>query len=457
MATLVTLAPALYLLFTQHADDLARATGFIRRVRGFSGRVFVQTLVFGWLRRPAAPPEELATALGISRQGLHQRFTAAAVAFCQALLAAALRAAVAVAPALRGCLARFAGLYVDDCTQLALPPGAWGAALRLKAFLRWEVLGGHVHALQLFSPPCGDTTALDQAPPLPAGALHVTDLGFTDFARLRDEDAAGIYFLTRLPAQTRLFGVARATARCQPHDADSLPLWRQLRLWRQQGQASLDVQVRVGDKEAVAGRLVALACPPGVVARRLARLEKDARHRGRPVSERQREFCHWTVLFTNVPPAWLTPAQLWEVYRLRWQIELLVKRFKSEGGLRQSGSQKPAGVWCEWCLKLLGQVVRNWLQLLRGGPLCNVNPKRLGRTVSNHLERLGRALRQGIVALWDALWELREALLRVRQRTRRRGQPTAAQRWEQEAATAEAADGAERETSATQRLTPQKA
>src|SRR5437773_1645001 len=47
-----------------------------------------------------------------------------------------------------------------------------------------------------------DATAEALAPPLPKGALHLADLGFADFARLRDEDAQGIYWVSRLPAQT---------------------------------------------------------------------------------------------------------------------------------------------------------------------------------------------------------------------------------------------------------------
>jgi len=79
---LVTLVPVLYILFTSRADWLAYSTGFIRRARAFDGRTFLQTLVFGWLRRPRASLEHLAGDLGISRQALDQRFTPAAVAFC---------------------------------------------------------------------------------------------------------------------------------------------------------------------------------------------------------------------------------------------------------------------------------------------------------------------------------------------------------------------------------------
>src|SRR5438067_2444439 len=101
---LATLVPALYLLFTIRADFLAQTTHFIRRVRSFDGCTFLQALVFGWLRRPGAPLEHLAQGLGISRQALDQRFTAAAVDFCNAVLLAALQELFQARPDTLGCL-----------------------------------------------------------------------------------------------------------------------------------------------------------------------------------------------------------------------------------------------------------------------------------------------------------------------------------------------------------------
>jgi hypothetical protein len=439
------LLPVLYFLFTFQAHRLARTTGFIRRTRALDGATFLQTLVFGWMRRPQAPLEHLAHDLGISRQALDQRFTPAAVAFAKAALLQAVQQVFQARPATLSLLRSFQGVYIEDATQLWLPDAAYqqfpssavGKA-RLKVLLRWELQGGNVHHLGLHPARTGDTTALADAPPLPKGCLHLADLGFTDFQRLQDENDAGIFWITRLPAQTRLF-------LCQPlprsqrgrpaeDGAAGRPLWQHLRQWRLHKRRSVDVSAWVGDKVTVKGRLIALACPPDVVARRLARLGKDARHRGRLVSARQEEMCHWTVLWTNVPAEQLTALQVWQIYRLRWQIELLIKRFKSEGGLGCTTSSKPERVEVEWYLKLLGQVVRNWLQLLRGGPLCCVNSQQLGRVIVDELGSVVRALREGVVVLLEVLWALQERLGRVRARTSRQQQKTAGQRLAEEAA-----------------------
>jgi len=431
----------LYLLFTVRAERLAQTTGFIRRVRAFDGRTFLQTLVFGWLRRPHAPREHLAVDLGISRQALDQRFTPAATAFCKAALLAAVQELFQARPDTTGWLRPFHGVSIDDCTQLWLPddahtlfPATTPGSARLKVLLRWELQGGALRHLGLHPGRTGDLTALEQAPPLPAGCLHLADLGFTDFPRLQAESATGIFWITRLPAQTLLFLSQpvplgrRRCRRCEGDPAAGVPLWRQLRQWRQEQRTRVDMPAWVGDKHTLPGRLLVWACPPDVVARRRARLHKRARHLGRPVSERQREMCHGTVLWTNVPAEQLTMDQAWEIYRLRWQVELLIKRFKLEGGLNHSSSMKKERVEAEWYLKLLGQVVRNWLQLLYGGPWRGVNSQELGRIIVDELGAVLQGLRRGIQALFGVLWELREHLLRVRARTTRQRSKPAAQR-----------------------------
>jgi hypothetical protein len=433
MFNVAILAPILQTLFTTTADELALQTKFIQRQRHLTGADFLQALTFGFLKRRLASLEDLAHSLGISRQALDQRLDKPqAPDFFKRSLFAAVNHLLDAQPALCPLLAVFNGVYLDDCTQAWLPddaaddfPGTGAtspehAKARMKVLVRWEIHKGNICHIGIHSGRTADHDAEDLAPLLPAGSLHVGDLGFADFARLQTESDQGIYWMTRLPAQTRFY----------PAEGEDLPLAKQLAAWRREGRKMIDVDASVGNKNRVKGRLICLACPPGVVATRLARLAKDARHRGRPVSERQREMCHWTVLLSNVPREWLSAEQVWEVYRLRWQIELLFKRFKSEGGLGQTRSGKRNRVESEWYIKLLGQIVRNWMQLLRGGPLCDVNVAQMGRVISDNLDKLREALSKG-QSLLEALAHIAEELLKVRDRTARRKCKTAARTFAQ--------------------------
>lgn len=72
MLTVARVATAMRRVLTEVADEAARASGCVRRVRRFSGATFVQTLVFGWLAHPAATLAQLcqmAATRGVVVQG----------------------------------------------------------------------------------------------------------------------------------------------------------------------------------------------------------------------------------------------------------------------------------------------------------------------------------------------------------------------------------------------------
>ena len=440
MFNVAILAPVLQTLFTTKADELAKAHGFIRRVRRFAGGDFLSALTFGYLKRKNAPLEDLAAPLGISRQALDKRFTPACLRFCKAALLDALNSALEPRREVFHLLRHFKGVFLDDCTQAWLPDeaadgddgfkGCGGSdpdssKARVKILARWEIQSGRIHHLGFHSGRTSDHVALEQAPEPPKGSLHVADLGFADFDRMQAESEQGIYFISRLPAQTRA---------CLPEEKEE-PLWQQLGRWRAEGLVQVDTPAEVGDKSKAAGRLVVMLCPQEVASRRIQKSQEEAKRRGRQMSKRQREMCHWTVLFTNVPLEWLGAEELWQVYRLRWQVELLFKRFKSEGGLGDTRSQKKDRVLSEWYLKLLAQVVGNWLRLLHTGPLRELNAVQVGRVISDAARDIRRALKS-LGRLSEALTELLQELGRIRPRTRRKTRLTAAQHLKQHEPTA---------------------
>jgi hypothetical protein len=82
--------------------------------------------------------------------------------------------------------------------------------------------------------------------------------------------------------------------------------------------------------ERIAGRLVAVRLPPeqAAQARKRARDEQ-----GSEVTAETLEMAGYVVLFTTTTPQRLSKERCLEAYCLRWQVELLFKRWKSLGGL----------------------------------------------------------------------------------------------------------------------------
>lgn len=360
--TLARLVGVLQQLFLRSPDVAAAGARLVKQPRKLTPAAFAQGLVFGWLQHPNATTGQLAAFVAaagapLSEPGLCQRFTPAAADFFLALLRGALRIALAAPAAAVPLLARFHGVYLVDSTQLTLPAALaplWAAAsggvAGLKVMATLELLGGGL-SLEL-GPGRQAELGFDAARrALPRGALRLADLGFFDLDLLRDYQRDGVYWVSRAQPQT-LVGLA---------DGRRLALWRYLRECRQ-GRLAEPVQLGRG----LGCRLLAWRCPQEVAARRLQKAQAAASKRCGALTAARRVLCHWTVLLTNAPEGMLTADEAWVAYRVRWQVELLFKRWKSLGGLAHSRGEKPYRVLVEVYAKLLGCLVQNWLQLAAG-------------------------------------------------------------------------------------------
>jgi hypothetical protein len=75
------------------------------------------------------------------------------------------------------------------------------------------------------------------------------------------------------------------------------------------------------------------------------------------VSDEALEAAAWVMVFTTVPRARMKAARVLELYRMRWQVELEIKRDKSIGGLDMLPNFRPDTIATWLGAKLLIQLV----------------------------------------------------------------------------------------------------
>jgi hypothetical protein len=135
-------------------------------------------------------------------------------------------------------------------------------------------------------------------------------------------------------------------------------------------------------------RLVALRAPVEVAARRRQKAYDKAAKKGRQPTARHLATCGWTVFLTSCPEELLTWKEVVVLYRVRWQIELLFKLWKSHGLVDAHRSTDPVRQLVELYAKLIAVIVQHWLILVAFGFDDRVSLTKAARLIRDQLPQL---------------------------------------------------------------------
>jgi hypothetical protein len=121
------------------------------------------------------------------------------------------------------------------------------------------------------------------------------------------------------------------------------------------------------------------------------RLLKDAKKRGKQPDPRSLEAAKYILLLTSLPADAFPPADILALYRLRWQIELAFKRFKSLAGLDMLPAKKPelARAWIY--ARLIVAIIAEQI----AGQVPDSSPSGLDNTNDNPIALASRENRPG--------------------------------------------------------------
>jgi hypothetical protein len=367
MGIIAKVAASVQALFGAMADAVAQDCPIVLRRRKFTTATLAQTFVFGFLAQPRASDEELAQTaalcgVAVTAQAIEQRFTTRLAEFLEALFRKAICHVIGAQTALAPLLERFPAVLLMDSSTITLPdalrdrfPGCGGshgggqAAMKLQ--VQWDLRSGAINALAIEpGRDCDYKTPL-QAVELMPGSLRITDLGYFDTEVFQHLDRQGVFWISRLQ-----FGTAVFTPEGQ--------LLQLLDWLAQQPGPFVDQPILLGTERKVACRVVAWRVPEEVANRRRQKLIAAARRKdGRMPSKERLVWCEWTILVTNVAAERLTPREIAVLYRARWQIELLFKRWKSLGLIAELSGSTVARQMVRLWSRLLAVLVQHWLLL----------------------------------------------------------------------------------------------
>lgn len=136
-----------------------------------------------------------------------------------------------------------------------------------------------------------------------------------------------------------------------------LPLLRTLSTHRVYDKAVTLSVKRDGETKLIHGRLLVQKLPAHKAEIARKRLRKELGKKMAKLTTDSLEAAGYVVLFTTVPAGRLSASQCMKLYRLRWQIELQFKRWKSICGFDRMPNFKPQTILSWLYAKILASVL----------------------------------------------------------------------------------------------------
>jgi hypothetical protein len=340
-------------------DDLAveanHVCHFSRRKRNLDAAVFVKLLVWGWFAQPKASLNQLA-ALGshwgqdITAQAIDERLNSSAVMLLMQVLEGVLHQQVFIPSLPSNRLRQFNGIYITDSTQFSLPSAlnflfaGQGSGSQVKVQLCLEYLSGCVSGLELEAGRTPDQKCLLPVKHGQAGSLHLFDLGYFKQEHLELLSQQQAFYVTRYQSQTAIY------------DTQTGERIDVLKCLSATDIRDIEMEVTLGARIHTPVRLVAHRLPRKVAAARRRKAKHKARNDGKTCSAAHLSLQSWDLYLTNLAAGW-TSQDIQNLYKLRWQIELIFRTWKSQLRLAHFGQWRIERVLCQLYAHLIGCVL----------------------------------------------------------------------------------------------------
>ena len=312
--------------------QLAREKQLLKRQRKIMLQQFLVALMMQKVSSKKNSLEQLACELemggcSVSKQALHKKFNDKGVSFVQGVLEELLRRTRKEPLSQLETLSFVHDIKIVDSSEVKLnnhlakrfpQVRKQGAAVKIQALM--SGLDEALCALEIRASKEPDQGYKNHVDYFHEGDLYLGDLGYFDVETFRKIEERKAYFLSRYFKKTHLYDLA----------GERINLRERLNGTK---RAYLELDVELGALR-FACRCVAIKLPDEAYEKRLLNVRQTKRKDPRSKVDEQDELHRWTIFVTNLPLA-MEGTVLLEVYRLRWQIELLFKRMKTFLNLRK--------------------------------------------------------------------------------------------------------------------------
>lgn len=271
----------------------------------------------------------------LNKQSLDERFGEASMSFIRSLLLSFLGQQVTAVFWNQQFLKKFNHIRVADSTKFDVPKefkeilsgfnGKPSSASGVSIQYEFDLKSGGVLSLDIDSATSSDSVFAGKAMDcICKGDLVIRDLGYYSKKNLIGIESREAFFISRLNAKTKVY------AQDKNEELIEVSFGKLYQEMSQQKVDKKELQVYIGNDKKLRSRLMVQIVPDEVYSKRMAKLNKYNKANGHQTSQDIKDRYRFNLFVTNIAPEDIDMEQIYLLYKLRWQIELTFKTWKSD-------------------------------------------------------------------------------------------------------------------------------
>jgi hypothetical protein len=350
------------LLKSASVEAKARQSGFVKRKSKLTGSCFANLQVFsnGNLAETSllemCQEYEYSYGKPLSKQSLDERFNKCSVDFLKLLIQEVLSHHVS-SDGFKDLLPDCKTIRIKDATSFQLSedlqevyPGSGGRTSKacLKTQFEYDLKSGKVLELSVGPYTTSDlTNSYQTIESINEQDLLIRDLGYIGLEFLERIIEKEAYFLNRIKSNVTVWTASKTNCFVP---LDLAKIEKQM---RKSHIKTKEFSVYLGNDKKVKCRLILECLPEDVKAEKLRKANRAAQKEGRELGKDTISRIGLNLFVTNLNEHDLPKEQVWSLYRLRWQIELVFKVWKSVASVDKIKKAKRERIECHLFGKLL--------------------------------------------------------------------------------------------------------
>jgi len=403
----------------QEIESEAVASRFVQRKSSLTGYAFTDTMMhseFGTKTKSLNDETaylHLHHAITISKQGLDQRFSEASTLLLKRLVEKFLKEILPKESELEQ-FKDFQTVKIKDSTCFQLPEsyekeyrgsGGAGSKAMIRIQFEYDFKSGTIYDLSIHSFNHQDqTNSQETLGDIQAGDLLIRDLGYVNIKYLSHVDKNQAFYLNRPGSNIGMYE-KNAAGKFKLIDYNKIK-----KMMETKKISIIEKEVYLSSKKNIKTRLVVELLPKDEYEKRIRKAKKEAVKKKRQLSKNYMSRAALNLFITNIPEQLRGADKLRSLYRIRWQVELIFKTWKSFGLLHETKKMKIKRFETNLYAKLL-KILLNWKILWEAyswywGKGVFVSLIKFYKLLVGQQSEIKKSLQLGVDALSDELFKL---------------------------------------------------